>query len=190
MRQVGEILRLKFGAGLSHRAIARACGVGVGTVSEYCRRAAQAGLGWPLPEELDDGQLEARLFRRVGDLVGIPRPLPDMVWIHQELKRPGVTLQRLWLEFIETHPEGHRYSQSWAHYHRWVRTLAPTMRQVHRAGEKAFVDFAGQRPVLWDSTRGAPVLVELFVGVLGASSYTYAEARGIPAIVIAQSGRS
>lgn len=176
MRQVREILRLKYECGLPHRAIARACGMGVGTVSEYCRRAAQAGVSWPLPEDLDDGQLEARLFQRVGDLVGVPRPLPDMAWIHQELKRPGVTLQRLWLEFIEAHPEGHRYSQFCAHYHRWVRTLAPTMRQVHRAGEKAFVDFSGQRPVIWDAATGEPVPVELFIGVLGASSYTYAEA--------------
>lgn len=176
MRRVREVLRLKHECGLPHRAIARACGLGVGTVSEYCRRAAQAGLSWPLPVDLDDGQLEARLFQRVGDLVGVQRPLPDMALIHQELKRPGVTLQRLWLEFIETHPDGHRYSQFCVHYHRWVRMLAPTMRQVHRAGEKAFVDFSGQRPVLFDPQTGAPRPVELFVGVLGASSYTYAEA--------------
>jgi transposase len=176
MRQVREILRLKYGQGLPHRAIARTCGVGLGTVSEYCRRAERVGLCWPLPEDLDDAQLEARLFQRVHDLVGVPRPLPDMAWIHQELKQPGVTLQRLWLEFLETHPDAHRYSQFCLHYHRWVRTLAPTMRQVHRAGEKAFVDFSGQRPVLCDPQTGALVPVELFIGVLGASSYTYAEA--------------
>ncbi|MFQ5830960.1 MAG: sigma factor-like helix-turn-helix DNA-binding protein [Candidatus Methylomirabilia bacterium] len=102
MRQVREILRLKYEYGLAHRAIARACGVGVGTVSEYCHRAEQAGLTWPLPGDLDDGQLEAQLFKRVGDLVGDPHPLPDLMWIHQELKRPGVTLHRLWLEFIES----------------------------------------------------------------------------------------
>ena len=91
MRQVREILRLKYEQGLSHRTIARACGVGLGTVSEYCRRAQRAALPWPLPVDLDDAQLEARLFQRVGDLVGVPRPLPDMAWIHQELKRPGVS---------------------------------------------------------------------------------------------------
>src|SRR5205807_9966347 len=95
MRQVRGILRLKYEQGLPHRAIARACGVGLGTVSEYCRRAQRAALTWPLPADLDDAQLEARLFRRIGDVVGVPRPLPDMAWIHQELKRPGVTLQRL-----------------------------------------------------------------------------------------------
>jgi transposase len=177
MRQVREILRLKFAQHLAHRAIARACGVGLGTVSEYCRRAQRAGLTWPLPPELDDGQLEARLFQRVGLPVGMPRPLPDMAWVHQELKHPGVTLQRLWLEYLEHQPAtGYRYSQFCLHYHRWRRALAPTMRQVHRAGEKAFVDFSGKRPTIVDPTTGEVVPVELFVGALGASSYVYAEA--------------
>jgi transposase len=176
MRQIREILRLRWACGLPQRAVARACGVGLGTVSAYCRRAAQVGLSWPLPDDLDDAQLEARLFQRVHDLVGVPRPLPDMAWLHQELKRPGVTLQRLWLEYLDAHPEGYRYSQFCRHYERWVRTLAPTMRQVHRAGEKAFVDFSGQRPVLCDPKTGELVPVELFIGVLGASNYTYAEA--------------
>jgi len=176
MRQVREMLRLKYEQGLPHRAIARACGVGLGTVSEYCRRARQAGLTWPLPAEWDDAQLEARLFQRVGDVVGVPRPLPDMAWVHQELKRPGVTLQRLHLEYLQQEPNGYRYSQFYRHYHQWARTLAPTMRQVHRAGEKAFVDFSGQRPAIVDTATGELVPVELFVGALGASSYVYAEA--------------
>jgi transposase len=176
MRQVREILRLKYEQCLPHRAIARACGVGVGTVAEYCRRARQANLTWPLPAEWDDAQLEARLFQRVGDVVGVPRPLPDMAWVHQELKRPGVTLQRLHLEYLQQHPDGYRYSQFCRHYYHWARTLAPTMRQVHRAGEKAFVDFSGKRPAIVDATTGELVSVELFVGVLGASSYVYAEA--------------
>jgi transposase len=176
MRQVREILRLKYEQRLPHRAIARACGVGVGTVGAYCQRAQQAGLTWPLPAEWDDAKLEARLFHRVGDVVGMPRPLPDMAWLHQELKRPGVTLQRLHLEYLAQHRDGYRYSQFCRHYERWVRTLRPTMRQVHRAGEKAFVDFSGKRPVITDPTTGAIIAVELFVGVLGASSYVYAEA--------------
>jgi transposase len=176
MRQVREILRLKYEQHLPHRAIARACGVGLGTVSEYCRRARQAHLTWPLPAEWDDAQLEARLFQRVGDVVGVPRPLPDMAWVHQELKRPGVTLQRLHLEYLQQHPDGYRYSQFCRHYHEWARRLAPTMRQVHRAGEKAFVDFSGKKPVIVDPTTGELVPVELFVGALGASSYVYAEA--------------
>jgi hypothetical protein len=89
MRQIREILRLRWACSLPQRAVARACGVGLGTVSEYCRRAARAGLSGPLPDELDDARLEACLFQRVHDLVGVPRPLPDLAWLHQELKRPG-----------------------------------------------------------------------------------------------------
>lgn len=176
MRQVREILRLKYEQRLPHRAIARASGVGLGTVAGYCRRAERAGLTWPLPADLDDAQLEAQLFQRVGDLVGVLRPLPDMAWVHQELKRPGVTLQQLHLEYLAQYPDGYRYSQYCRHYHDWARTLAPTMRQVHRAGEKAFVDFSGKRPVICDATTGELHPVEVFVGVLGASSYIYAEA--------------
>ena len=85
MRQIREILRLRWACGLPQRAVARACGVGLGTVSDYCCRATQAGLSWPLPDELDDAQLEAHLFQRGHDLVGVPRPLSEMAWLHQEL---------------------------------------------------------------------------------------------------------
>jgi hypothetical protein len=96
--------------------------------------------------------------------------------IHRELKRPGVTLQRLHLEYLQRHPDGYRYSQFCRHYQDWARRLAPTMRQVHRAGEKVFVDFSGKKPVIVDGHTGELVPVDLFVGALGASSYVYAEA--------------
>jgi transposase len=174
MRRVREILRLKYDCGLSHRAIARGCGVGAGTVSEYLQRARQAGLNWPLPEDLDDAALEARVFPVSPETVG-PRLRPDAAFLHQELKRPGVTLQLLWVEYLKVHPDGYRYTQFCEHYRRFARTLAPTMRQVHRAGEKAFVDFSGKRPEIVDRRTGEARSVELFVGVLGASSYLYAE---------------
>ncbi|MGH2376435.1 MAG: IS21 family transposase [bacterium] len=177
MRRLREILRLKYACGLSHRAIASACGVGAGTVSEYLQRARQAGLTWPLPDDLDDAALEARLFVPAPE-VSDPRPLPDPGWMHQELKRRGVTLQLLWLEYLKVHPDGYRYSQFCEHYRRFARTLAPSMRQVHRAGEKAFVDFSGERPEIVDRRTGEVTPAELFVGALGASSYLYAEATG------------
>ena len=143
MRKIREILRLKYEVGLSHRAIARALTVGVGTVSSYVKRARQAGLDWPLPEELDEASLERQLFdARVGP--AIPRPQPDVAHIHQELKRTGVTLHLLWLEYLEIHPEGYRYSQFCEIYRRWEKKLDPTMRQRHRAGEKVFVDYSGK----------------------------------------------
>jgi transposase len=175
MRKIREILRLKYEAGLSHRAIARACSVGVGTVSLYATRAREAGLAWPLPEEMDEAALEARLLRRPRSPTG-PRPQPDVARIHQELKRQGVTLHLLWVEYLEDHPEGYRYSQFCEIYRRWTKKLHLSMRQRHRAGEKVFVDYSGKKPHLVDRRTGEQIPVELFVGVLGASSYTYAEA--------------
>ena len=101
---------------------------------------------------------------------------PDLERIHQELKRVGVTLHLLWEEYREAHPEGYAYSQFCEIYRRWAQKLKPSMRQVHRAGEKAFIDFSGKRPQLTDPHTGEAVAVELFVAVLGASGYTYAEA--------------
>lgn len=174
MRQIHEILRLKHEGRLSCRAIARACGVGVGTVSEYVRRAQRAGLAWPLPPELDEATLEARLFPPAE--TGREQVPPDLVRIHQELKRPGVTLHLLWEEYREVHPDGYGYSQFCEIYRRWTGKLKPSMRQHHRAGEKTFIDFSGKRPHLVDGKTGEEIPVELFVAALGASSYTYAEA--------------
>jgi transposase len=160
--------------GLHHRAIAKACGVGVGTVSEYVGRVRRAGLGWPLPTELDEGALEARLFPVPGPVR--ERVAPDLALIHQELKRAGVTLQLLWEEYRQVHGEGYGYSQFCELYRRWAARLKPTMRQQHRAGEKTFIDFSGKRPHLVDRRTGEEIPVELFVAVLGASCYTFAEA--------------
>ena len=175
MRKIREILRLKHEADLPHRAIARACSVGAGTVSDYLRRAREAGLDWPLPPDLDDTRLEAQLFAGPAPRRGL-RPRPDLVHTHQELKRPGVTLLLLWQEYRAVHADGYGYSQFCDRYRRWAKKLKPSMRQVHRAGEKLFIDFAGQRPHFVDPQTGEVVPVELFIGVLGASSYTYAEA--------------
>ncbi|MBI2829418.1 MAG: IS21 family transposase [Acidobacteria bacterium] len=174
MRKLRELLRLKYEAGLSHRAIAQACAVGLGTVTTYLQRAAAAGLRWPLPDDLDDAALDARLFARAA---GPPdRVVPDWSALHQELKKPGVTLALLWTEYRALHPGGYSYSQLCERYRQWARALRPSMRQVHRAGEKLFVDFSGKRPHLVDTTTGEETAVELFVGVLGASGLIYAEA--------------
>ena len=174
MRRLRDVLRLKYEQHLPHRAIARACGVGIGTVSAYIARARQAGLTWPLPAELDDTALEARVFPSPALERG--RIAPDLARIHQELRRPGVTLRLLWEEYLATYPDGYRYTQFCTRYRRWVRTLRPSMRQVHRAGEKTFIDFSGKKPTIVDRRTGEVQTVELFVAALGASSYTYAEA--------------
>lgn len=175
MRRIREVLRLRHEKGLSQRSIAASCGIASGTVSEYLGRWKSSGLGWPLAVDLDDSALEARLFPVMAP--GRERVAPDLAHLHGELKRPGVTLYLLWEEYRQAHgADGYGYSQFCEIYRRWRKKLRPSMRQVHRAGEKTFVDFSGKRPHIVDGKTGEVVPVELFVGVLGASGYTYAEA--------------
>jgi transposase len=174
MRKLRDVLRLRYEAGLPQRAIAQACGLGLGTVTTYLQRATAASLPWPLPNDLDDGALEARLFRR--PTLATDRVVPNWADVHQELKKAGVTLALLWQEYRAAQPGGYAYSQFCERYRQWRRKLKPSMRQVHRAGEKLFVDFSGTRPHLVDPATGEEIPVELFVGVLGASGLIYAEA--------------
>lgn len=135
MRKTREILRLSFGEGLSRRQIGAALGMPYTTVAEHLRRAQAAGLTWPLPEQLSDSKLEARLF---GD-PGAPatrREAPDRAEVQRELRRPGVTLQLLWMECKERCPAGYQYSQFCERYRRHRRCLDVVMRQEHKAGEK------------------------------------------------------
>ena len=174
MRTIREILRLKWDCQRTNREIAQSCGIARSSVAECLARARDAGLTWPLPSALDDGTLEARLYRRPGRPT--TRPLPDWAGLHQELRHPGVTLQLLWQEYKTAQPTGLQYSQFAVHYHRWARTLDVCLRQEHRAGEKLFLDYAGQSLWITHPTTGARTPVALFVAVLGASNYTYAEA--------------
>ena len=183
MRKIKEVLRLKWARGLSNRQIAKACGIARPTVSEYLRRAAQAGLAWPLPTNLDEATLERQLFPPPPSLPAPARGVPDWAHVHQELKRKGVTLFLLWQEYRETHPEGYQYSWFCDHYRAWQGKLDVVMRQDHRAGEKLFVDYAGQTMPVVDQGTGEIREAQIFVAVLGASNYTYAEAtwtQGLP----------
>lgn len=175
MRQIREILRQKWVLACSHRQVAASLTVGLGTVTGVLRRATHAGLDWPQVLALTDDALEARLYGAPAT-PGATRPLPDCAYLHTERRKPGVTLELLHLEYLEQHPTGYRYTRFCDLYRRWLARHRLTMRQDHRAGEKVFVDYAGQKPTLVDPTTGEIVEVELFVGVLGASNYTYAEA--------------
>jgi len=176
MRSVREILRLK-AEGLSDRAIARSTRLARSTVGDYAGRAVAAGLSWPLPEGLTDTALEGLLFVRGGPAAGVRRkPEPDWASLHRELRRPGVTLMLLWQEYRAAAPEGYGYSRFCELYDEWESRLSPTMRQVHPAGERLFVDYAGQTVELVDGRTGEVRTAQVFVAVLGASSYTYAEA--------------
>lgn len=179
MRKLKELMRLKCEARLTHRQIARSLGISPGTVSTYAQKVAEAGLGWPLPEGLSEEALESQLFNapawrgRSG-----AKCEPDFPTVHQALKRKGVTLQLLWEEYREglTLEQAYSYAQLCARYRRWKRRLKRSMRQVHRAGEKLFVDYAGPKVEVVDPTTGEVREAHIFVAVLGASSYTYAEA--------------
>lgn len=175
MRKIKELLRLK-AAGLSCRQSAAATGLSLGVVSKYLKAAQAAGLSWPLPDELDDTTLAGRLL---GPPAVSPSrwALPDFPAIHQELKRKGVTLTLLWEEYCaQLSSGGYRYSQFCQLYRDWAATLKRSMRQTHRAGEKLFLDYAGQTIPITNPLSGEVRQAQIFVAVFGASSYTYAEA--------------
>ena len=175
MRKIREILRLS-AQGLSRRSVGEATRLPYTTVADHLVRAGRAGLGWPLPDDMDDDQLEARLFARAEPPPSASRPLPDWTAVHRELRRKGMTLQLLHMEYKEDHPDGYQYTQFCRHYRRWHGHLDLVMRQEHRAGEKLFVDFAGQTIPITNPATGEITEAQLFVAVLGASNYTYAEA--------------
>jgi len=177
MRKVREVLRLKHALGLSERQIAASVGVSRSTVAEYLRRAGAAGITWPVPEGMYDAELERRLFTLPSFEPKPTRWLPDWDHVHKELKRHGVTLLLLWEEYRAQHVDGYGYSRFCDLYRDWLKTVSPTMRQTHAAGEKLFVDWAGDTVPVFDAITGQERRAHIFVAVLGASNYIYVEAR-------------
>ncbi len=176
MRKIRETLRLHFDIRLGQRPIARCLNISRTTVGDYLHRAKMAGLGWPLPEDLTDQQLYNLLFPPAAPVLASDRALPDCTYLHTELKRKGVTLMLLWEEYQSEHPQGYRYSHFCELYRQWARKLKISMRQIHKAGEKLFVDYAGHTLPIVDPHTGEITEAQIFVAVLGASSYTFAEA--------------
>ena len=175
MRKIAEVLRLKFEAKLSHEKIARAVGLSKGAVNKYVNLAQVQGLSWPLAQGMDEAALEARLYPPRTVCTGFAEP--DYPHLHQELKRKGVTLQLLWSEYMAVHGErAWRYSQFCHHYRQWRKRQKRSMRQLHRAGEKLFIDYCGPTVPIVDAATGEVRQAQVFVAVLGASNYTYAEA--------------
>lgn len=178
MRKIKEVVRLRWACGLSQRRIAESCGIARSTVGEYVLRAQAAGLSWPLPEDLDEGQLEVMLFPPSAAGNKQSHPLPDWAEVHRELKRKGVTLSLLWMEYKTRHPDGYQYSRFCDRYREWAKTVDPCMRQDHKAGERMFVDYCGQTVPVVDRATRKTRQAQVFVAALGASNYTYAEATG------------
>jgi transposase len=178
MRKIREVLRLRLAQRLSQRAIGESLGVSTGAVNICLGRARRAGLVWPLPDGLDDAQLERLLYPPPPAVASEQRPVPDWAAVHRELRRPNVTLALLWEEYRDGAggQDGFGYSWFCQLYREWVGRLKPTLRQVHTAGERVFVDFAGHTMEAIDGATGEVRQAQVFVAVLGASSYTYAQA--------------
>jgi len=175
MRKIREVLRLRLFHKKSIREISQSCSIGKSTVSDYVLRASAAGLSWPLPDKLNDEELERRLYSPPGP-VERNRQVPDWSNVHKELRRKGVTLALLWHEYKEQNPEGYQYSWFCSEYAKWSGKVDLVMRQDHRGGEKLFIDYAGQTIAITNRGTGEIKQAQIFVAVLGASSYTYAEA--------------
>jgi len=173
MRQIRELLRLHLQAGCSLAECGRALGMAKSTAGSMVLAARAAGVDWPVAQGLDDEQLEARIYRPP-----VPRKHrqadPDFAAVHQELKRPGVTLQLLWEEYARGNPLAYKYTSFSIKYRMWKAQLARSMRQVHVAGERLFVDYAGQTVPVVDAATGEVWQAQIFVAVLGASNYTFA----------------
>ena len=176
MRKIKEVLRLHYEKGFSTRQIAKSLSIGRSTVQDYLDRSERSGLSWPLAAELDDTSFEHRLYPPVPCVAQEKRQMPSMEYLYQELKRKGVTLQLLWHEYKEANPDGYQYSRFCYHYQQWVQKLDLCLRQEYRAGEKLFVDYAGQTMEITDLETGEIQEVQIFVATLGASNYTFAEA--------------
>jgi transposase len=175
MRKIKEVLRLKFEVGLSYEAIGKSCNLGHTTVGEYLRRAKDAGLGWPLSDNMDDNLLEQLLYPPAPG-PDVNRAIPDWEKVHKDLKKDGVTLFLLWQEYKETCPDGYEYSWFCRSYREWAGKIDVVMRFNHRAGETLFVDYAGQTIPIIDKSTGEIKESQIFVATLGASNYTYSEA--------------
>lgn len=173
MRRIREALRLHLQAGLSYNEVGRALKISKSVVGKYVSLAKVAGVDCAVAEGLDDAELESRLYRPA-----VPRSshqlAPDFGLIHQELKRPGVTLMLLWEEYASGNEQAYKYTSFCVKYREFAKTQTRSMRQIHIAGEKLFVDYAGSTVPIIDATTGEITQAQIFVATLGASSYTYA----------------
>ncbi|MCK4507591.1 MAG: IS21 family transposase, partial [Desulfuromonadales bacterium] len=176
MRKIKEVLRLYFDSSLSQRAISRCMGISRTTIGDYLDRAEEAGLGWPLPESLTDQELEQQIFPSVLSVSSAERLVPDWPKIQEDLQRKGVTLMLLWEEYQDNDPQAYSYSRFCQRYRTWLGKRKLSMRQIHKAGEKLFVDYAGQTLPIINPRTGEIRESQIFIATLGASSYTFAEA--------------
>lgn len=175
MRKISEVFRQRYELKLSYRDIAKSLNISISTIYDYLTRAKLAGIHWPLPEGISEQELYEKLFLPVTQKTA-KRALPEWEYIHRELRKKGVTLRLLWREYREIHADGLAYTQFCGHYRDYVKSVSPVMRQIHKGGEKTFVDYAGMTMPWIDLTTGEIHEAQIFVGALGASQFIFAEA--------------
>ncbi|MEP3163942.1 MAG: IS21 family transposase, partial [Marinobacter sp.] len=177
MRKIREVLRLRLEAGLSIRQISASTKTNVGAIQKLLARADALNLNWPLPDDLDDGRLAALFYPGADPTTSTRYQVPDWATVHQELKRKGMTKQLLWEEYTAQYPNRcYSYSQYCDRYRHWLKQQKRSMRQTHKAGERCFVDYCGPTVPIVNPQTGEVRTAQVFVAVLGASNYTYAEA--------------
>ena len=176
MRKIKQVLRLHFDVKLSQHQIAQSLSLSVGVVNKYLQRFQAAGIAWPLPPELEEESVLRARLRPPSSRSQPTSPPPNFSYLHQELKRKGVTLQLLWEEYCQGKDLPLSYSHFCLQYRQWRNQQPKSMRQTHKAGDKCFIDYAGQTMAIIDPDTGEIRAAQIFVGVLGASNYTYAEA--------------
>ena len=182
MRRIRELLRLRYEGGHTYRDISASTGMSTGSISDYLRRVSESGLTWEETRKLEDHDLEGRLFRDGGRNEPSPRAPIDLELVHREMRKSGVTLQLVWTEYRDAvvgdggGQRPYQCSQFCERYRQYEKKIDVVMRQPHRAGEKLFVDYSGKKLCIHDRETGEAIEVELYVAVLGASNYTYAEA--------------
>jgi transposase len=174
MRTIREVLRLGLSGSLSLRDIGRSLRITHPTVQKYIQAAQEAGLDWRKIAAMDDESLREIICAKPAR--DMQKPLPDYSVVHQELKKAGVTLELLWQEYKEAHPAGYQMTQFRRYYYDFVKKLKVSIRQRYKFGESMFVDYAGQTVPIHDRITKAIIDAQIFVAVLGASNYTYAEA--------------
>jgi transposase len=175
MKKIREVLRLRFDLGLTFREIANSINGASSSVGDCVMRFKASGLTWPIPSDVNDTDLELRLYPGQPSSL-LPKSTPNWMYIHAELKKRSVTKMLLWQEYKDLHPQGYQYTQFCAHYLKWEKSADLVFRNDHRAGERAFIDYAGQTMPIWDVTTGGSRPAQIFIGVLGASNFTFAEA--------------
>jgi len=176
MSKIARILELRYGAKLSIRAIARQLGLGRSTRSRILVQAERSQITWPLAEQLTEAELQAQVYHSSGPPKR-EQKTPDWNVVHQELaQHRSLTLAVLWEEYNDQYPNGYSYTRYCQLYRQWPKSqVQPVMRHIHRAGDRLYIDYSGKKPFYLDPVTGQKHYVELFVAVLGVSSYLYAE---------------